>query len=67
MKEAEIFLPGTLVLTLDATTTLPSILSLLWILGVLAVPLFNRRRQRLGDIIAGTYVIHLPKPILLPT
>ncbi len=66
MKEAEIFLPGTLVLTLDAATTLPSILSLLWILGVLAVPLFNRRRQRLGDIIAGTYVIHLPKPILLP-
>lgn len=66
MKEAEIFLPGTLVLTLDAETALPSILSLLWVIGVLAVPLFNRRRQRLGDLIAGTYVIHLPKPILLP-
>ncbi|NVO57818.1 RDD family protein [Rhodobacteraceae bacterium B1Z28] len=65
MKEAEIFLPGTLILTLNAEALLPSILALLWVMGVLAVPLFNRRRQRLGDIIAGTYVIHLPKPILL--
>jgi len=65
MKEAEIFLPGTLVLTLNAEAAVPSLISLAWVLGVLAVPLFNRRRQRLGDIIAGTYVIHLPKPILL--
>lgn len=66
MKEAEIFLPGTLVLTLNTEALIPSLLSLAWVLAVLAVPLFNRRRQRLGDIIAGTYVIHLPKPILLP-
>jgi uncharacterized RDD family membrane protein YckC len=66
MKEAEIFLPGTLVLTLSTEALVPSILSLIWVMGVLAVPLFNRRRQRLGDIIAGTYVIHLPKPFLLP-
>ncbi len=65
MKEAEIFLPGTLVLTLTTEAVVPSLLSLAWVLGVLAVPLFNKRRQRLGDIIAGTYVIHLPKPILL--
>ena len=43
----------------------PTLLSLGWIAGVLAVPLFNRRRQRLGDLIAGTYVIHLPMAILL--
>ena len=65
MKEAEIFLPGTLLLTLDANQMVPSIISLLWIMAVLAVPLFNKRRRRLGDIIAGTYVIHLPKPVLL--
>lgn len=66
MKEAEIFLPGTMVLTLTTDALVPSLISLTWILGVLAVPLFNKRRQRLGDIIAGTYVIHLPKPVLLP-
>ncbi|WP_419740516.1 RDD family protein [Ruegeria sp.] len=66
MKEAEIFLPGTLVLTLNAEALIPSLISLAWILGVVAVPVFNKRSQRLGDIVAGTYVIHLPKPILLP-
>ena len=65
MKEAEIFLPGTLVLTLSGSALLPTLLSLAWIAGVLAVPLFNRRRERLGDLIAGTYVIHLPTAILL--
>ena len=34
-------------------------------LGVLAVPLFNRYRQRLGDMMAGTHVIQLPVPVLL--
>lgn len=65
MKEAEVFLPGTLLLTLDGAHTVPAILSLLWVACVLAVPVFNRRRRRLGDLIAGTYAIHLPKPVLL--
>lgn len=65
MKEAEIFLPGTLLLTLDATRLVPSLLSLFWVMCVVAVPLFNKRRKRLGDIIAGTYVVHLPQPVLL--
>ena len=42
-----------------------SLISLAWVSAVVAVPLINRRSQRLGDIIAGTFVIHLPKPILL--
>lgn len=66
MKEAEVFLPGTLIFTLDANRPIASIIGLLWIAGTLAVPLFNKRRRRLGDIAAGTYVIHLPEPILLP-
>ncbi|MBV1857540.1 MAG: RDD family protein [Nannocystaceae bacterium] len=65
MKEAEIFLPGTLLLSLTASSPIWSLISLAWIIGVIAVPLINRRSQRLGDIIAGTFVIHLPKPILL--
>lgn len=65
MKEAEVFLPGTLLLTLDAASPLASLLGLAWVLVALAVPLFNRHRQRLGDIMAGTHVIHLPQPVLL--
>lgn len=65
MKEAEIFLPGTLLLTLDAASPVASLIALSWIVGTLAVPLANKRRQRLGDMIAGTYVIEFPTPILL--
>lgn len=65
MKEAEVFLPGTLVLTLDGERVVPSLLALAWITGTLAVPLLNKRRRRLGDFMAGTYVIHLPEPVLL--
>ncbi len=65
MKEAEIFLPGTLLISLDTENTVFSLMATVWIIGVLAVPLLNRRRQRLGDLIAGTFVIHLPVPVLL--
>ncbi len=65
MKEAEVFLPATLVLTLDATALWSSLIALGWIVGTIMVPLMNKRRQRLGDMIAGTYVIDLPTPILL--
>lgn len=65
MKEAEVFLPGTLLLTLDATTPLSSLIALAWIVGVLLVPLLNRYRMRLGDLMAGTHVIALPQLVLL--
>lgn len=65
MKEAEIFLPGTLLLTLDAATPIASGVAFAWVLMAILVPLTNHRRRRLGDFIAGTYVIHLPQPVLL--
>ncbi|WP_170560513.1 RDD family protein [Ruegeria atlantica] len=65
MKEAEIFLPATLLLTLDDKSPVATGVALAWILGGLLVPLLNRHRQRLGDLIAGTHVIHLPVPVLL--
>lgn len=65
MKEAEVFLPGTLLLTLSAATPFATLLALAWITMSFAVPLMNKRRRRLGDLIAGTYVIHLPVPQLL--
>lgn len=65
MKEAEIFLPGTLLLTLNAESPVPSFIALAWVTGVLLVPLLNPFRMRLGDLMAGTHVIALPVPVLL--
>jgi len=65
MKEAEVFLPGTLVFTLDAQTPVLSLMSFGWIAMAFMIPLFSPHRQRLGDLLAGTHVIHLPVPVLL--
>jgi uncharacterized RDD family membrane protein YckC len=65
LKEAEIFLPGTLLLTLDKTTPLTSLIAFAWVVMAFLIPLFNPHRQRLGDLLAGTHVIHLPQPVLL--
>lgn len=65
MKEAEVFLPATLILTLDDEAPVESLLGLAWIAMALLIPLLNRYRMRLGDMLAGTHVIHLPVPILL--
>lgn len=65
MKEAEIFLPVTLLLSLPAASTWSGLAYLTWTLMVLAVPILNPYRRRLGDFMAGTHVVHLPQPILL--
>ncbi|WP_299478419.1 RDD family protein [uncultured Roseibium sp.] len=65
MKEAEVFLPGTLVLMLDASSPFASLAAFAWILVCLLVPIFDRYRRRLGDMMAGTHVIHMPVPVLL--
>ncbi len=65
MKEAEVFLPGTLLFTLDAANPIAALASLAWIIMALTIPLTNPHRRRLGDIMAGTHVVHLPHPILL--
>ena len=43
-----------------------SILAIVWLLVFLLLPLFNRDRLRAGDLIAGTWVVVQPKPVLLP-
>ena len=42
------------------------LLTLVWVVGVMLVPVFDSRRRRLGDIVAGTLVLSLPRPVLLP-
>ncbi|MEM9710421.1 MAG: RDD family protein [Pseudomonadota bacterium] len=65
MKEAEIFLPGTLLLSLNASSPIASLIAVAWIVMAFTIPLSNRHRRRLGDYLAGTHVVHLPDPILL--
>lgn len=66
MKEAEVFAPGTAIIAIETVPGWAKLLTLLYVFIVLAVPLLNKRRQRLGDIIAGTYVVDAPRAILLP-
>ncbi len=66
MKEIEVFVPGTYLLIASELGFVPALLLLAWITILLAIPLFNPRRQRLGDIIANTFVIEVPRPVLMP-
>ena len=66
MKEAEVFMPGTFLLASEQLDVWTNVVTLIWIGILIAVPLFNKKRQRLGDIIAGTYVIHQPDAVLMP-
>lgn len=65
MKEAEVFLPGTLLLTLSAANPIASAIAFAWVVMAFAIPLSNPHRMRLGDMLAGTHVVTLEKPILL--
>ena len=66
VKEAEVFLPATLILTLDQDAPVASGLALGWVVLAFAIPLSNPHRMRLGDMLAGTHVVQLPVPVLLP-
>lgn len=68
MREIEVFLPLTLLVvdaSIDAIDTLTTILGLLWALLFSFFPLFNRDRMRIGDLLAGTWVVHAPRRQLL--
>ncbi|MEO1491751.1 MAG: RDD family protein [Pseudomonadota bacterium] len=66
MKEIEVFYPGTMMISAAALGPGEYIILLIWIGVLLAVPLTNKKRQRLGDMIANTYVIYQPQAILMP-
>lgn len=66
MKEAEVFAPGTALLALSGMSGFWQVICLLWMAVALTVPLSNRRRQRLGDFMAATCVVHQPVALLLP-
>ena len=66
MKETEVFVPGTMLFVVAALDVIEVLLLLVWVTVLIFVPLMNKKRQRLGDMIAGTYVIHQPKAVLMP-
>ena len=41
-------------------------LAFLWLLALAALPLFNAKRLRMGDLVAGTRVVRAPETLLLP-
>ena len=69
-RELEIFLP--IVALTGASAVFPGapalarVASLVWMVVFGFMPLFNRDRMRVGDLIAGTVVVRVPDPVLLP-
>ena len=66
MREIEVFLPlqfffMSLFYMLMGEDLVVPLLALAWSMIFLFFPLFNRDRLRVGDLLAGTWVVHRPK------
>jgi uncharacterized RDD family membrane protein YckC len=70
LREVEFFLP--IVALLDPAVLWPGatgvfyLLVSLWLVIFALMPLFNRQRLRIGDMVAGTIVVRAPRALLLP-
>jgi len=68
MREIEVFLPLSILAAragADVADTLTTIFGLVWALLFSLFPLFNRDRLRIGDLLAGTWVVEAPKVALV--
>lgn len=67
LRELEFFLPLTILFSfgLDGVAAWINWLLLLWCAIFVLFPFFNRDKLRIGDLVAGTMVIHAPKVQLL--
>ncbi len=66
MREIEVGLPlSFLFMGGDPLNALIGLFGFLWAAVFLFFPLFNRDKLRVGDIVAGTWVIHAPKTSLM--
>lgn len=69
MREVELWFPLSILLAPD--TLWPDapgwarLVAVLWTLVLAGFPLFNRRRLRVGDLVAGTMVVLRPRAVLL--
>lgn len=68
MREIEVFLPLSIIAARGGTgvaDTLTTVFGLVWALLFFLFPLFNRDRMRIGDLLAGTWVVEAPKRALM--
>jgi uncharacterized RDD family membrane protein YckC len=70
MRDLELFVPLAFViqptLLLGDSPVAARLLCLVWVGLVACFPLFNAERSRIGDLVAGTMVVAVPKLRLLP-
>lgn len=68
MREVELFLPLTLVVSANTTGAgdWSVVLALIWAGIFTLMPLFNKDHMRAGDIVGGTWVIKAPRSVLMP-
>jgi uncharacterized RDD family membrane protein YckC len=70
MRDLELFVPLAFViqptLLLGDSPVMARLLCLVWVGLVACFPLFNAERSRIGDLVAGTMVVAVPKLRLLP-
>ena len=68
MREVELFLPLTLVVSANSTGAgdWSVYFALIWAGLFTLMPLFNKDHMRAGDIVGGTWVIKAPKIVLQP-
>lgn len=61
MREIEVFLPLSFLAGGEDVAGVMALIGFLWAGIFLFFPLFNRDRLRVGDIVAGTWVVHAPR------
>ncbi|HVZ29286.1 MAG TPA: RDD family protein [Asticcacaulis sp.] len=61
LREVELYIPITVIVIALAAQNVWGWLAFLWGIAFLLLPLFNRQHARLGDFLAGTRVVHMPK------
>ena len=67
VRELELYLPmGFLFARGEDIGAVLVLCGIIWCAVFVLFPLFNRDRLRLGDVIAGTWVLKAPKQMLLP-
>lgn len=63
LREVELYIPIGIIFA-GAGNSLLSVTAFVWALVLILLPLFNKQHARLGDFLAGTRVIHMPKAAL---
>jgi len=70
MRQVEVFIPLSVILAPEmlwpGATGWAKAVAILWALGCMLLPLFNKDHLRIGDLVAGTTVVLSPKTVLMP-